>query len=480
MKGIKSNNTESTSTPSSSTPFTCKWEDLSKHNREDDCWVAVDGKVYDITSWIPKHPGGKEMILLSAGRDVTNLFESYHVMSDAPAQTLKKYYVGEISTGELPRYTSKSPFYSTLRERVVKHLKATTSTDPKNTLHMFARLFISFALVIISYYTTYLAPFASTALLVLSAILHGFSEAIFSIHVMHDACHAAVTHNPKVWKYLGATFDLLIGTSFFAWNHQHVIGHHLYTNIRGADPDIGENEQDFRRVSPAQQWIWVYKYQHIYAPILYGLLSIKYRLQDWQTFVLRTNGQIRVLHPSFFNVVVFIVGKVLFIGTRIILPLYFFSVGRVLMALLIAELASGYYLAWVFQVSHVALGLDFYTTSIEPGTPASDIDEDWAIVQVRTTQDYAHGNKLTTFFSGALNYQVVHHLFPSLPQDNYPTIAPIVKQTCEEYGIPYQILPTFWDAFVSHVSYLKMMGLPPSSPNAYEHNINKSQKNKAA
>ena len=37
-------------------------EELSSHNKEEDCWVSYDGKVYDITDYIPRHPGGKSAI----------------------------------------------------------------------------------------------------------------------------------------------------------------------------------------------------------------------------------------------------------------------------------------------------------------------------------------------------------------------------------------------------------------------------------
>lgn len=41
------------------------WEELGKHNVRTDCWLAVRGKVYDVTSWIEKHPGGEDTIVLN-------------------------------------------------------------------------------------------------------------------------------------------------------------------------------------------------------------------------------------------------------------------------------------------------------------------------------------------------------------------------------------------------------------------------------
>ena len=47
-----------------------------------------------------------------------------------------------------------------------------------------------------------------------------------------------VTHDPFVWKILSATHDFFNGASHLVWFYQHSFGHHIYTNIDGADPDI--------------------------------------------------------------------------------------------------------------------------------------------------------------------------------------------------------------------------------------------------
>jgi len=50
------------------------WEELSNHNKADDAYIAVRGNVYDITNFIEKHPGGKDILLLAAGRDATQVY----------------------------------------------------------------------------------------------------------------------------------------------------------------------------------------------------------------------------------------------------------------------------------------------------------------------------------------------------------------------------------------------------------------------
>jgi len=83
---------------------------------------------------------------------------------------------------------------------------------------------------------------------------------------------------------------------------------------------------------------------------------------------------------------------------------------------------------------------------------------DWAEMQIKTTVDYAHGSYWTTFFTGGLNYQVTHHLFPYIAQVYYIEIGKIVTAHCKEYGIKYVVLPSYWDAFKKHIQHLTQMG----------------------
>ncbi|KAB5554643.1 FMN-dependent dehydrogenase-domain-containing protein [Coniochaeta sp. 2T2.1] len=60
--------------------------EVAKHNKSDDCWVIVHGRAYDVTEFLPEHPGGQKIILKYAGKDATEEFEPIH-----PPDTLEKY-----------------------------------------------------------------------------------------------------------------------------------------------------------------------------------------------------------------------------------------------------------------------------------------------------------------------------------------------------------------------------------------------------
>ena len=70
-------------------------EDVTKHNKENDCWVIIDDKVYDVTNFLVDHPGGKDAILLYAGQDAT---EQFHLMHQ---ESVLKRYGPDLVCGKL-------------------------------------------------------------------------------------------------------------------------------------------------------------------------------------------------------------------------------------------------------------------------------------------------------------------------------------------------------------------------------------------
>jgi fatty acid desaturase len=83
---------------------------------------------------------------------------------------------------------------------------------------------------------------------------------------------------------------------------------------------------------------------------------------------------------------------------------------------------------------------------------------EWAVAQTLASVDYSHDSWWTTFCCGALNFQIVHHLLPSVSQYHYPAIAPIIMRVAARHGVKYNCLPNFYEAFYHHVAYLYKLG----------------------
>ncbi|CAF2035896.1 unnamed protein product [Brassica rapa] len=82
--------------------------EVSQHTTNQDCWIVIDGKVYDVTKFLDDHPGGDEVILTSTGKDATDDFEDVGHSSTAKAM-LDEYYVGDIDTATVPAKTKFVP-----------------------------------------------------------------------------------------------------------------------------------------------------------------------------------------------------------------------------------------------------------------------------------------------------------------------------------------------------------------------------------
>jgi cytochrome b involved in lipid metabolism/monoamine oxidase len=70
--------------------------EVKKHNKRTDAWTIIENKVYDITTWIPTHPGG-DVILKAVGKNGTRLFKSVNHPSFVKENVLPKYYIGNLS-----------------------------------------------------------------------------------------------------------------------------------------------------------------------------------------------------------------------------------------------------------------------------------------------------------------------------------------------------------------------------------------------
>ncbi|PLN82449.1 cytochrome b2, mitochondrial precursor [Aspergillus taichungensis] len=75
-------------------------QDVAQHNSKDSCWVIVHGKAYDVTEFLPEHPGGQKIILKYAGKDATEEFDPIH-----PPDTLDKYLDASKHLGEVDMNT---------------------------------------------------------------------------------------------------------------------------------------------------------------------------------------------------------------------------------------------------------------------------------------------------------------------------------------------------------------------------------------
>jgi linoleoyl-CoA desaturase len=271
---------------------------------------------------------------------------------------------------------------------------------------------------------------------------------------MHDAAHGAFSKKKIVNSFFASTMFIL-GSNVLNWKIQHNLLHHTYTNIYGYDQDIS-TKAAIRLCdhAPLKKY---HRFQFIYAFLLYGLMTISKLFSDLtQLLEFNRSGITKAQKRNERKeIIVLILSKIVYFATLLVFPMLFssFSWWQVIIGFLLMHLTAGIIMSVIFQMAHVVEGAE---------QPLPDengiIHHDWLVHQLRTTADFAPNNVILNWYVGGLNFQVEHHLFSNICHIHYRKIAPIVRQTAEEFGLEYNVKPTFMKALKSHVNRLKELG----------------------
>lgn len=210
----------------------------------------------------------------------------------------------------------------------------------------------------------------------------------------------------------------------------------------------------------ARRWLSSHSLQYVTAPLAYGLLSFRTRIRDFLIFFdgTETFGRIGFnFGRKRTETALLLASKLFFLSYRYLAPLYCGQpLWRVLLLTTLSDLVGSAYLAFLFQCNHVVLDAEF-----PKANAAGEVTGDWGKMQIATTQDYAHDSYWTYFLTGALNYQVTHHLFPYVSQAHYRQVAPLIKDYCREHGVQYVCRASFVEAAAAHIGMLHQLSHDP-------------------
>lgn len=106
VKGAKGSGRARGATQTPQAEQQISYQEVQKHNKRNDCWIIIRGQVYDVTEFIPKHPGGDKIIVSNAGQDVTEIFESLHAKGLLEKMLKPSQHVGSLDPSTAP---AKSP-----------------------------------------------------------------------------------------------------------------------------------------------------------------------------------------------------------------------------------------------------------------------------------------------------------------------------------------------------------------------------------
>lgn len=349
----------------------------------------------------------------------------------------------------------KDEFSAVLRKKINQYFKENGLSRYGNG-EMYFKTVVMFALYLIPYFL-FISGISTGWLFLLSmAILMGIGKAGIGLSVMHDANHGSYSKNQWVNRILGHSINFCAGASSTNWKIQHNVLHHTYTNIEGMDEDI-ELGVDIMKFAPQKEKVkGLAKYQYLYAWFLYGFLTLNWTLAKdfFQITRYKKMNLIKTQQTSYRKeIIVLIITKLFYFGYIFVLPMVLLGLPFWKMAILfvVMHFVTGSILSWVFQLAHV-----IEETVFPEADKDKIINEGFFAHQLRTTANFKLP-KIGSWYVGGLNYQIEHHLFPNISHIHYKNLMPIVKQTAEEYGLPYHSIKSFGAGMKSHVKWLKQV-----------------------
>jgi linoleoyl-CoA desaturase len=357
----------------------------------------------------------------------------------------------------IEKHKDRNIFFATLRKRVDNHFKDSRCSRYHNT-QMIVKTVILLSAYIFPFICILFLNLSSGIQMALWALM-GVALAGTGMSVMHDANHGSYSSSHRVNYWMGHTLNLL-GGSVFNWKLQHNILHHTYTNIANFDDDI--EDKLILRFSPHTPVKWYHRFQYIYAFLFYGILTLYWALaKDFVQFIKYRRQGVNQNSKAQNRVILakMLTDKIFYISVFLLIPLFVIQVPALpyVGGFLLMHFIAGIILTVIFQLAHTV-----EHTSHPLPDQSGTIENSWAIHQLNTTVNFSRKNKLISWYVGGLNFQVEHHLFPNICHVHYPAIAPIVKETAEEFGIPYLENESLLKAINSHIRLLKSFGQPLS------------------
>jgi fatty acid desaturase len=233
----------------------------------------------------------------------------------------------------------------------------------------------------------------------------------------HDAAHQQIFRTRRNNDRLGLLISNLgIGLSYMWWNDKHT-RHHRNPNQMGCDPDIDRNILAWTPEQAAAQRGPLAVIARHQAGAFFPLLTLEaFNLHIGSVRALIACRRRHTLELALLAV------HVLGGATLLLLVL---SPVRALVFFVLQQMVFGLYLGSSFAPNHKGMVI------LDDGN-----DLDFLRRQVLTSRNVAGGRVLAAALGG-LNYQIEHHLFPSMPMRKLRHVQPIVRQFCAERGVSY-------------------------------------------
>ena len=321
-----------------------------------------------------------------------------------------------------------------------------------------ARFWRKSILILVWFFASFILVLAAKSFWLQMALCvsYGLAASAVGFNIFHDANHGSISLDQRVNTAMAVLCSCILGPSRFLWCHKHHVLHHRFTNIQEWDDDL--ETRGFLRLSPHQPWKPRFRGQHLFVWVLYAINGIEMVfVKDFvQYFTRQMNPFKSIPAMSRGEKIEFWASKAVYLAIFVALPIVLLPAERAIAAFLVYEFTLGLSLALVFSMAHQVENADFIASDTGPSAG------EWAAHQMQTTVNFANTRPFWNWYTGGLNHQIEHHLFPSVSHTHYAVIRPIVRDAALEFQLPYKQFRTYREALKSHFRFLKNLAEKPA------------------
>ncbi|XP_021953448.1 acyl-lipid (8-3)-desaturase-like [Folsomia candida] len=387
--------------------------------------ILINSHYYDVTNWIPRHPGGKIIkFYTKEGEDASAAFDQFHgrcitKVTKFLKQLPKRDAAMENPTQFSPENQSREG-NEVLLNQELSLLKSTFEAEGLFTPSYF-RVFLRFMeCLFLIIYGIYLTHCTSQFVKWIGLFTTSFGIGRCG-WFGHEAGHRSLTGNIKIDKFLHQlTFAMSIGLSPSWWNSQH--------NRHHAMPQRLKHDVDLETLP-----LIAFNKKVIKDSKLGGIFKNNFFIRNQAKLFLTVDTFLVVFYWRFFLHPRYVIKK------RAYADAVFMSLHHLILTsfldpvnIFIIHFLTAIYLLGTFTLNHTHLEV-------------TEEEKSWVEYGLEHTVDIT-STPLTDWWMGYLNFQIEHHLFPQMPQYNNHLIRDRVAALAKKYDLPYQTLG-FWEAW---------------------------------
>jgi len=340
---------------------------------------------------------------------------------------------------------------SALLKQVYQSVAQELTVNKQATARLLIVKFIFyFSLMAAAYTIIYTSTHTASFFIVF--IAYGLLSVLLGFNFAHDFSHNTIFSSKSLNNIGFTAIYTLLGAHAAAWKFRHVHSHHYAPNVKDYDSDL--QITSLIRVEPTGKYLWIHRFQHLYAPLAYTTYSFYWVfIKDFVIYFTDPSnpkkGKLQ-FHFSFW------IQKIMYLGYLLILPMLFtqHSWPVVLGAFLTMHLVQSLFLLFTFFITHHVEQTAYFNTDKE-----GYIETSWFLNQVKSSNDFYPVSRTANFIFGGFNNHVAHHLFPHIHHVHYPQLNRILYRILNDHDIkPNET--TFTGGIRSHLRHLKNMGTP--------------------